>query len=174
MQKLLFWVLGVVICVGLDKNIASLRADFVQYAQNSQGEGGVYYSGSLVALAPYDAKWEYQTPIQKIVYLKKGELISYEPLLSQVVYLQTNQSINFLKIIQRAKQSPKDSNLYLANVDGKEYALIVKNAIPQRLEYDDELGNHMVIELKNVQLNPKIPSKEFDFNPPKGVDIIRH
>ncbi|WP_027327607.1 LolA-like outer membrane lipoprotein chaperone [Helicobacter pametensis] len=173
MRKLIISCIGVVFCFGLDQNLSSLKADFIQYTMKDQ-KGGVYYSGSLLAQSPSSAKWEYKTPIQKIVYLKDSNLISYEPMLSQAVYMKMERTIDFLKIIQSAKQDKENPNLYKTLIDGKLYLLHTQNAIPSKLEYEDELGNHMVIELQNVILNSKIPKKEFEFVLPKGVDVIKH
>lgn len=158
--------------MGFDQNIKSLSADFVQYTQNTQG-GQVSYSGSLSALAPYYAKWEYKIPLQKVVYLQEKTLISYEPLLSQAVYMQTDRLIDFLHIVRSAKMIEGNPNLYATRVEGREYLLHIKDSLPQKLEYEDELGNRIVIELQNVVLNPKLSQKEFEFTPPKGVDVIK-
>lgn len=174
MRKMVAWVLCGILCVALDQNITSLKANFVQYTFDSQGKMSTSYSGSLIALAPHYAKWEYKTPLQKIVYLKNKELISYEPMLAQVIYTHLSQVVNFLNIIKNAKQSSQDPNLYIAHIDEREYRLHTKDSIPQSLEYEDEFGNRILIKLNQVLLNPKISQKAFNFQPPRDIDIIKH
>lgn len=191
MKRFLFVVLlSINFSLGFDKNINAMSADFIQYQsdpkeqkihaeqkiQNKQKiyeEQNIYYSGSFMALSPHFAKWEYKQPFQKIVYLDDKTLISYEPLLQQAIYTKINQKLNFLKIIQNAKQDSKDKNLFISEVEGQSYRLSIQNDLPARLEYEDALGNPIVIEFKNVLLNPKISKEVFIFSPPEGVDIIK-
>lgn len=169
---LLIVLLGLKFCLAFDRNLNAMSADFIQY-QTNQEKQELYYTGSFVALSPYFAKWEYKQPFKKIVYLNDKTLISYEPLLQQVVYTKINQKLNFLKIIQNAKQDDGDKNLFISEVEGQSYRLFVQDKIPVRLEYEDALGNFIVIEFKNVVLNPKISEETFLFSPPQDVDIIK-
>lgn len=162
-----------ILCFALDRNLESLSADFIQYTQDNTKEVSVHYEGSFVALAPFYARWEYRQPVQKIVYFKDKELISYEPVLSQAIFKRLHSSLNFLKIIQDSKQDIKDPNLFISVIDGKLYRLFVQGKLPVRLEYEDALGNLVVIELKNVILNPKVSQDFFSFTPPKGIDLIK-
>lgn len=159
-------------CLAFDKNLHAMRAEFVQY-QSNQEKQKIYYSGSFMALSPHFAKWEYKQPFKKIVYLNDENLISYEPLLQQAIYTKINQKLNFLKIIQNAKQDSKNQNLLISKIENQSYRLFIQNDLPARLEYEDALGNLIVIEFKNVLLNPKIPKEAFIFSPPQGVDIIK-
>lgn len=169
---LLVALLGLQLCLAFDKNLNAMSADFIQYQVN-QGNQKLYYSGSFMALSPHFAKWEYKQPFKKIVYLNDETLISYEPLLQQVVYTKINQKLNFLKIIQNAKQDNQDQNLLISEVEGQSYRLFVQNKLPMRLEYEDALGSLIVVEFKNVVLNPKIAKEVFLFSPPQGVDVIK-
>lgn len=181
-------------CFGFEQNLRSIQADFIQYqydpskqnknaeqnattkgeTKENRAQGVIYYSGSFLALLPNFAKWQYHQPMQKIVYLKDQTLISYEPLLQQVIYTSIHQSLNFLKIIQTAKPDAQNANLYLSEIEGQIYKLWIDNDHPERLEYEDALGNLIVIEFKNVILNPKLSEDMFAFSPPEGVDVIRH
>lgn len=173
-KKIVFFVFFLqILCFALDRNIKSLSADFVQYTQDDKKEVNVRYEGSFVALSPFYARWEYRQPVQKIVYFKDSELISYEPVLSQAIFKRTHSSLNFLKIIQDSKQDAKDPNLFISVIDEKLYRLFVQGGLPMRLEYEDALGNLVIIEFKNVILNPKISKDFFSFTPPKGIDLIK-
>lgn len=170
---LLIVLLGLNFCLGFDKNLYAMSADFIQYQSDQEKQQKIYYSGYFVALSPYFAKWEYKQPFEKIVYLNDETLISYEPLLQQVVYTKINQKLNFLKIIQNATQDSKDKNLFISEIEGQSYKLFIQDDLPAKLEYEDALGNLVVIEFKNVLLNPKISQEIFIFSPPQGVDIIK-
>lgn len=159
-------------CLSFDKNLHSLRADFIQYQAN-QEQQKIYYSGSFMALSPHFAKWEYKQPFEKIVYLSDETLISYEPVLQQAIIAKISQKLNFLKIIQNAKQDSDNKDLFVSEIEGQSYRLLIQNDLPERLEYEDTLGNLIVIEFKNVLLNPKISQQVFIFSPPNGVDMIK-
>lgn len=173
MKRILFVVLLTLeLCLAFDRNINAMSADFIQYQTNQENQQ-LYYFGSFMALSPHFARWEYKQPFKKVVYLNDETLISYEPLLQQVVYTKINQKLNFLKVIQNAKQDKEDKNLFVSEVEGQSYKLFVQNDLPVQLEYEDELGNLIVIKFKNVILNPKISKEAFIFSPPEGVDVIR-
>lgn len=172
-KKIVVYVIFGVMCWALEYQVKSLSADFVQLSKEGKNEAKVYYEGSFVALAPFYARWEYKKPVPKVIYFKNNELISYEPMLSQVVYTKLNSLVNFLQIIQKCKPKEENPNLCYVQFEGRDYRLFMQNDLPVRLEYEDALGHLVILKLKNVVLNPKVSQEFFTFIVPHGVDVIK-
>lgn len=151
---------------GLEIN--SIRADFTQSIQSQP----IAYEGRFVATSPNLAKWEYTTPLKKVVYINANKVIAYEPMLSQVIIKKIEAHLDFIAILQKAKQDLKDPNLYHSKIDNITYTIQLQNNLPERIFYEDSLGEGVIITLKNVFLNQKIPKEEFVFEIPSGIDVI--
>jgi outer membrane lipoprotein carrier protein len=47
-----------------------------------------------------------------------------------------------------------------------------KNNQPARIELLDAFGQTTRVDLSNIVPNPKIGAQDFEFTPPKGVDVV--
>lgn len=166
MKNFCFFVLFAIFSYGIE--VSSIEANFVQSSKTQP----IFYEGKFVALTPNLAKWEYIQPLKKTVYVTQNKLISYEPMLSQVVITKINSSLDFIAILKNAKQDSKDSNLYHSLIGNVHYTLTFSNHLPQKIEYIDQLGESVVIELKDVKINTKVNKKIFEFEIPSGIDVI--
>ncbi|MCE3040406.1 LolA-like outer membrane lipoprotein chaperone [Helicobacter anatolicus] len=152
-----------------DTNITSIEANFLQVTY--QGEEKITYSGILYAKTPNFAKWVYQNPLKKEIYLNGNEVAIYEPMLEQVTLSTLTQKNDFFTILHAAKLG-EDGN-YHAIIANTHYTLILKNNIPYQIHFVDELQNTIKITLKNVKTNITIPDNTFIFTPPPHIDIIK-
>ena len=148
--------------------IGSIRADFTQSIHSQP----IAYEGRFVATSPNLAKWEYTTPLKKVVYINANKVIAYEPMLSQVIIKKIQAQLDFIAILQKARQDLKDPNLYHSRIDNTTYTIQFQNNLPAMISYEDSLGERIIITLKNVIVNQKIPKEEFDFEIPSGIDVI--
>lgn len=151
---------------GLEIN--SIRADFTQSIQSQP----IAYEGKCIATSPNLARWEYTTPLKKVVYINADKVIAYEPMLSQVIIKKIEAHLDFIAILQKAKQDLKDPSLYHSKIDNTTYTIQFQNNLPAMISYEDSLGERVIIKLKNVVLNQKIPKEEFVFEIPSGIDVI--
>ena len=155
------------------KNLKSLEADFVQVV-STQEEMTLSYSGKLQAKAPNKAKWSYEPPMQKEVFVNDKELIVYEPALQQAHIQSLVAQQDFFEILSKAEKVEGKKRLR-AEIDGIIYNIFLDSkGLPKRIEYSDNLENTTIITLENVKINPKIADSVFVFVVPKGIDILRH
>lgn len=155
------------------KNLKSLEADFVQVV-STQEEMTLSYSGKLQAKAPNKAKWSYEPPMQKEVFVNDKELIVYEPALQQAHIQSLSTQQDFFEILSKAEQIEGEKRLK-AEIDGVVYDIFLDSkGLPKRIEYSDNLENTTIITLENIKVNPKIADSVFVFVVPKGIDILRH
>lgn len=149
--------------------IQSIQANFTQSIQSQP----IVYEGKFIATSPNLAKWEYTTPLKKVVYINADQVIAYEPMLSQVIIKKIGGNLDFIAILQNAKQDQKDPSLYHSRIDNITYTIHFQDNIPTMIQYQDTLGETIIIALKNVVLNQKIPQETFEFEIPKGIDVVR-
>lgn len=148
--------------------IKSIQADFIQ----SNKSQPIFYEGKFIASTPNLAKWEYTQPLQKTVYVLKNKIISYEPTLSQVIIKNIEHTLDFIAILSNAKQDSRDPHLFHSKIADTYYTLYFQNNLPYRIEYQDQLGQSVMIELKNVKINFDVDKKIFEFIAPSGIDVI--
>lgn len=154
---------------GFALDIQSIQADFIQRIKSQP----IAYEGRCIASSPSLAKWEYLQPLKKIVYVNASEVIAYEPMLSQVIIKKIKGELDFLAILGNAKQDLKDPSLYHSKIDNTTYTIHFKDNLPSIISYEDSLGETVIITLKNVIINQKIPQEVFKFEIPEGIDVVR-
>lgn len=149
--------------------IHSIEANFTQQMQSQP----IAYEGKFIASSPNLAKWEYTQPLKKVVYINAQEVIAYEPMLSQVIIRKIKGQLDFIAILRGAKQDLKDPSLYHSKIDNTTYTIHFKDNLPSIISYEDSLGETVIITLKNVVINQKIPQDVFKFEIPEGIDVVR-
>ena len=152
------------------ENIKSIEAQFTQ--ETISQDSTILYSGHLYAKTPSKAKWIYNAPTKKEIYINGKNTIVYEPLLEQATYGKSEQKIDFLSILKSAKK--RSDGKYYAVFDGIEYQLSLnQDNTPKQITFKDEFENTIVINFKQVKINQFIDDKIFHFVPPKGIDLIQ-
>ncbi|WP_104741286.1 LolA-like outer membrane lipoprotein chaperone [Helicobacter suis] len=129
------------------------------------------YEGEVLAKAPFYAKWVYNKPTPKEVYMQNKQVIIYEPKLLQAIFTKLTKDLNFFAILQKAKLQ-KDGR-YKAKINQTTYYLTLEKGLPIQLDFIDNLQEKVRITFSDVRVNIPLGSALFEFTPPKGVDIIR-
>ena len=148
------------------KNITSIKADFTQEIRGD--EGGIKYSGYLVARADSKAYWRYDTPMKKEIFVNGKSVMIYEPECSQVI-ISDKMDIDFMKILNSVR---KNGDEWQSVVNNQTFRIVLKGDKPHKILYKDELDNDIIITLENVALNAKIDDEMFYFKRPQGVEVI--
>ena len=157
------------VALGFGEDIRTLKADFVQKTLSQ--ENTLIYSGTLLAKATAKAKWVYEKPTPKEIYINNKKTTIYEPFLEQVSIGNAKRKIDFLQILRQAKLQ-KDGK-YHSVYEDIDYALTLQGGKPQKLEFSDGFDNTVEIVFERVRINEAIDDGEFDFVIPPNVDIIR-
>lgn len=152
------------------KNITSISADFTQEIKGD--DGGIKYSGHLVARADSKAHWRYETPMKKEIFVNGKSVMIYEPEFAQVI-ISDKMDIDFVRILNSVRQSENGvGDEWQSVVNNQTFRIVLKGDKPHKILYKDELDNDIIITLKNVALNAKISDEVFNFKRPQGVDVI--
>lgn len=148
------------------KNITSISADFTQEIKGD--EGGIKYSGHLVARADSKAHWRYESPMKKEIFVNGKSVMIYEPEFAQVI-ISDKMDIDFVRILNSVR---KNGDEWQSVVNNQTFRIVLKGDKPHKILYKDELDNDIIITLENVALNAKINDEIFHFKRPQGVDVI--
>ena len=165
----LVWTIMLTSLFGYGENFHSLEASFTQITY--QGKEKIIYRGKLFAKKPSLAKWVYESPLKKEIYLNANRVIIYEPILEQATFSTLKESADFFSILKKVQKN--DQNQYIAEINQTIYQLELKNEKPYKISFSDEWGNLVEITLHQIKINLLMPDTQFDFKVPAGTDIIQ-
>ena len=148
----------------------SFEASFIQTITNPSGNI-VKYSGLIYIQETNKIKWQYQDPIEKLVFIDKNLVTIIEPELEQAIITKIDQEINILNLLKDANKISK--NNYVSQYNSIKYSLKLIAGKLTQISYQDELENNIVISFKNIKQNHQIPAKIFKFSIPLDFDIIK-
>ncbi|MFZ9659616.1 MAG: LolA-like outer membrane lipoprotein chaperone [Arcobacteraceae bacterium] len=148
----------------------TLSSDFKQIVKNKSGSE-ILYKGELKIKGNDKIKWNYKTPIKKIVYVNKNKVLIDEPELEQAITSSLSNELNIIKIINESKKISQ--NEYENMIDGIRYSITIENNILKTIKYSDELGNKVSIIFTNFIKNSLINDDVFLFKIPSNYDVIR-
>ncbi len=156
-------------CSGL--SIKTIKSDFKQTVINEK-KSKITYKGSMIATAEKNlALWKYNSPIhKKIYYTGEGKLIMVEPELEQVVFAKLTKIPNVLKLLSSAKEIAP--NKLKTHYNGIDYIIKKNREKIKSINYKDEMGNSVLIEFNNEEVNKNIDGKVFAYTIPKGYDVL--
>jgi outer membrane lipoprotein carrier protein len=152
------------------KEITSFNSKFVQTILDANGKK-ILYTGELWASKPQNALWVYQKPIQKSVFINGQKITVIEPQIEQVTLRTLDDEIDFLQIIQKAKQVSEDK--YTATIKGQTYAVTFKNETLNSISYTDGYDNKVTIVFTNPSQNKAIEASRFKPIIPADFDVIK-
>ena len=151
-------------------NITSFEADFTQNIKDEKDKV-LSYKGHVTAHKPQFAKWDYKTPVQKVIYISPFAITIVEPEIEQVIQRKIESNFNFFQLIKNAKEIEKD--IYEANYKNTTFKIIKENKLIKSISYIDEFENNVVINFTKQKQNHKVELKVFTPRYPLEYDIIR-
>lgn len=170
--------------------IRSMTANFSQVIKAKEKEIS-RSSGTMALERPGRFRWQTKNPMEQLVVADGKELWVYDVDLEQVTVKKQEKSLGGTAALFLSGYDDtvtRDFDVTATTAGGKQvYDLRSKSnkANFQRvklifnhdeliaMEMFDQLGQHTVVNLKNVKTNPKIAASLFQFKPPKGTDIVK-
>lgn len=144
----------------------NIQADFIQKVKGD--DGMIEYTGKLVATADSKAYWQYDTPTKKKIFLNNNQVVIYEPDLKQAI-VSKRQNFDFITILNSVKENNGE---LISKIGNQTFRVILKDNIPSKVLYKDELDNDVEITLRNVLLNKTIDDKIFQVKLPSDTEMI--
>lgn len=171
--------------------ISTMQADFAQLTADAKGRSQPVQYGKMSVKRPGLFRWEVQKPSPQMVLTSGKYLWIYDPDLMQATKQKLDEQVGNTPALLLSGDPRKlaeafvisqesggaSEQVFLLKPLGKEAlfeALRVrfKGSELQRMELTDTLGQKTDIRFSNVQVNPALPASQFEFTPPKGVDVI--
>lgn len=171
-------------------HVKSLTAGFEQYVYNQATQQPNLSSGMIAVLSPDKFRLEYNKPYKQL-YVADGEkLWSYDEDLEQVtvkqqkallanspaMVLSNPSKLESVYIIEPQGMKNNVDWFYLkprdvdSGFDHIRLGFAGKNLFV--MELFDTFGQRTQLKFKELYYNPQIPSQQFRFTPPEGVDVI--
>jgi outer membrane lipoprotein carrier protein len=149
--------------------IKTLHSRFIQVVTDDQNST-LTYEGELLFKAPNLALWHYERPLKKTILIHGKRMVVVEPELEQVTYSQLKNERNLLKLMKKARKVGPDH--YRMVVEHKEVDIFTHNGILRRMEFEDDLGNNVVITFIDPKQNRELADSLFELRIPREYDTI--
>jgi outer membrane lipoprotein carrier protein len=149
--------------------LSSFEANFVQTITDEKGKV-LSYSGTLQALKPQFALWNYKKPVEKRVYIQNKRVSIVEPELEQVIIRRISSDFDFFALMSNAKKLDKEH--YVAKFEDSDIFIELKGSKVLSLSYKDKFDNDVKILFSEQQQNIEISPTLFEASYPNDYDII--
>ncbi len=173
------------------KNVKSMSASFTQSTINSRFKVAEEAKGKLIMQRPGKFRWDYLTPYEQIIVADGKKLWVYDKDLEQVTVRPLDTVIGNTPALLLSGNGSLEDNFEIIEIQDKTAGLDWVELFPkdeentftsmrlgfgaQNLEYMelvDGFGQTTQIKFADIQNNPRLNADQFDFTPPKGVDVI--
>lgn len=167
--------------------VQSLQGRFHQVTRNAAGEVLEEAAGEMIIQRPNRFRWDYEAPFEQQIVADGEQLWVYDVDLEQVTvrpldgvlglgpalllsgnYADLQQSFELRELNEGwLALTPRDPEW-----DFQSLRLKMAGGAPAVLQIDDGLGQVTELRLEDLRLNPELPPKTFQFQPPAEVDVI--
>jgi len=171
--------------------LKTIAADFIQIQNDNRGQTHKRSSGHFVLARPGQFNWVYEKPYVQRLVSSGGKLWIYDPDLQQVTRSKLSDAkgapisillgtkplsevfdishlgagnkgkLDWFRLTTKGKKG--DFNQVMIGMDDKGIKV---------MEFTDALNNVTRITFSHRQFNQPVDSKQFDFQPPAGVDVV--
>ncbi|CEK11249.1 outer membrane lipoprotein chaperone LolA [Legionella hackeliae] len=171
-------------------SIRSMSANFSQVVKAKERELSSS-SGKMALERPGRFRWETKDPMEQLVIADGEKLWVYDVDLEQVTVKKQEKGVGgtaalFLSgyddtvardfdvtATTKGKTQLYDLRSKSNKANFQRVKLIFTGEILSGIEMYDQLGQHTIVNLKNVKTNPKLATTLFKFKPPKGTDVVQ-
>lgn len=171
-------------------NIKSMQADFHQVLLDGKGKPVKEAEGTLVMQRPGKFRWDYVTPFKQLIVADGKKIWIYDSELEQVTVKPLDATLGDTPALLLSGDRPLKGNFMitdLGTIDGQDWVELkpkVSDSSFERvrlgfgkedievLELLDNFGQTTKLNFTKLRRNPDVDAGQFNFIPPKGVDVI--
>ncbi|WP_028388393.1 outer membrane lipoprotein chaperone LolA [Legionella fairfieldensis] len=168
----------------------SMTAHFKQIVKEKRREIS-HSSGTMALERPGRFRWQTQTPMEQLVVADGNKLWVYDVDLEQVTVKKQEKGLGgtaalFLSgydntvtrdfdvdVVTSGTSQTYDLHSKSSRANFQRLKLIFTNDVLNKIEMFDQLGQHTIVNLSKVKLNPNVATTLFQFKPPKGADVVQ-
>lgn len=201
MKKIMMWALVLFsVCAiatpaeeSLKQHLNAIHTMKAQFSQQVSASGRTVSSssGHMALSRPGKFLWQTDKPMRQVVVADGQSLWVYDVELEQVTVKRQEKGLGgtpalFLsgyddsvardfRVSMHAKgtRAVFDLNAKSSKLNFQAVRLVFEGETLSRLELDDQLGQHTLVNMTHVKTNPQLSNALFQFKPPKGVDVVR-
>jgi outer membrane lipoprotein carrier protein len=156
-----------------------------------QGQSRPAQTGTFTFQRPGKFRWDVQKPYAQLIVADGKQVYQYDPDLAQVTVRKVDQAIGSSPAailfgsgsleqsfdvsalpardgLEWLRAKPRSTDAGFSRVD-----IGFKNNLPARIELLDAFGQTTRVDLSDITPNPRINAQDFQFTPPKGVDVVQ-
>ncbi len=168
----------------------AMKSQFKQTVLDKSGRKVQEVSGVMQLLRPGRFRWDYQKPYVQLIIGDGKKVWLYDPELSQVTVRTLDKILGSSPAALLAGNLEVEKIFDLKDI-GKQNDLEWVEATPKdkdggfekvllgfkgeqlaEMELHDNFNQTTVVEFINLERNPKLSPKAFNFKPPAGVDVV--
>jgi len=171
-------------------NVHTLQADFKQVQTDDKGRVVKSQSGQMWLSRPGKFRWSYEKPYQQLIICDGHTIWVYDPDLKQVTLRSAKQALTgspATLLTQRAalndaftlQDGGSDNSEQVVRLipkskdsDFKSIELSLRNGVPVRMVFHDQLGDTTDVSFNNIKTNAPVAAKTYAFKPPAGVTVV--
>jgi outer membrane lipoprotein carrier protein len=171
--------------------VTSATGNFTQFTSGSQGRTQPAQSGTFSFQRPGKFRWSVTKPYQQLVVSDGAQVYQYDADLAQVTLRKVDQAIGSSPAAILFGSGSLDQAFIVTNLPSKggldwlrakprkadagfaQVDIGFQNNLPQRIVLLDSFGQTTQVTLSGIKPNPAIPSSDFEFVAPKGVDVVK-
>lgn len=168
----------------------TVRAQFSQTVLDRNGRSTSQASGIMAFSRPGKFRWIYDKPYAQLIVGDGAKLWIYDKDLNQVTVRKLDEALGSSPAALLAGNNEIERFFILSDVgsrDGLEWLEASPKASDtmfaavrmgfsgstlKQMELKDSFGQTTIIRFDKLERNPKLPSDQFKFTPPKGADVI--
>ena len=167
-------------------SVHTLSGDFRQSTVNQSGDVVDHTRGHMAIARPNRFNWVYTEPFEQKIIADGKRLWVYDVDLEQVTVRPMKAALGAGPALMLSGNWSDLKREFTVGEDGQWVVLKPRtqawdlNAIrlkfdgdtPAAVEVEGSMGHVTKLTFQNLQRNPDLPSELFDFQPPKGVDVL--
>ncbi len=168
----------------------TMTADFKQVVKGKKQDIS-NSTGTMALERPGRFRWQTKEPMEQFVVADGKKLWVYDVDLEQVTVKKQEESMGGTAGLFLSGNNDNMTRDFDVSVNGsgtelsydlhsksekanfQRLKLIFKNNILTGIEMFDQLGQHTIVNLSKIKTNPKVAAKLFQFQPPKGMDVVQ-
>ena len=169
----------------------SAQANFTQDVRDQNGKRVQSASGVMQFQRPGKFRWAYQKPYEQLIVGDGAKFWLYDVDLNQITVKKLDAALGSspAALLSGDNEIERGFNLQENGAgDGLEWLQASAKASDTSfdkirmgfnaqselavMELNDAFGHKTVLRFSNMQHNPKFPTTQFHFTPPKGADVL--
>ncbi len=171
-------------------NIKSMKADFHQVLLDDKGKPVKEAEGTLVMQRPGKFRWDYVAPFKQLIVADGKKIWIYDSELEQATVKPMDATLGDTPALLLSGDRPLKDNFMITDlgiIDSREWVELkpkggdsgferVRLGFGKEdievLELLDNFGQTTKLNFSKLRRNPDVEADQFNFIPPKGVDVI--